>query len=75
MSKVSEFIKREYDEHHRLLQETEEHAHAHTLWIRRCESAQQFLGEHFPHSPTRDKMLSLIQELRQLTGKALESKQ
>ena len=39
MSKISDFIRNEYEEHQKILQETDEDAHTHTLWIRRMESA------------------------------------
>ena len=75
MSKLSNWIEKEHEEHQKVLQETPEDAHTHTLWIRRMESQQSFLEEHFPESATRKKMFGLIQELRQLAGKALEHKE
>ena len=75
MSKISDFIRNEYEEHQKILQETDEDAHAHTLWIRRMESQQAFLKEHFPDNHTTREMIGMIQRMRQLAGKALESKE
>ena len=74
MSKLSDFIRKEHEEHQKILQETEEEAHVHTLWIRRMESQQQYLTLHFPDNHTTREMKGLIQKLRQLAGKGLEHK-
>ena len=75
MSRVIEFIKHEHEEHIKVLQETPVDAHVHTLWIRRMESQQSYLQDHVPDNSTRKKMIGLVQELRQLIGKALEVKE
>ena len=75
MSKVVEFIKKEHDDILGVLQETEEESHVHTLWIRRMESQQTFLKEHFPNNHATREMIGMIQRMRQLAGKALEHKE
>ena len=75
MSKVVEFLKKEHDEVLGILQETDEDAHTHTLWIRRMESQQTFLKEHFPNNHTTREMIGMIQRMRKLAGKALEHKE
>ena len=75
MSKVSDWIQKEHEEHQKVLQETDEDAHTHVLFLRQLEYKQRFIKTHFPDSPTRKKMLGLVQELRQLTSKALEHKE
>ena len=75
MSKVVEFLKKEHDEVLGILQETDEDSHTHTLWIRRMESQQTFLKEHFPNNHTTREMIGMIQRMRKLAGKALEHKE
>ena len=75
MSKIVDSLKRQHEEHLKVLQETAEDAHTHVLFLRQIEYKQQFIMEHFPENPTRKKMLGLLHELRELTGKALEHKE
>ena len=75
MSKLAEFIKHEHDVHLKILQETPEDAHTHSLWVSRMERAQQYLYEHVPDNPTRKKMIGHLHELRQMIGKALERRE
>ena len=74
MSKIVEAIKRELEEHQKILQETPEDAHVHVLFVRRLESMQDFIEEHFPMSLTKTKMLGRIHSLRMMVGEALETK-
>ena len=72
---LQKYLKNEFEEHMRVLQETPEDAHTHTLWVRRMEGQQQFLESHVPDNASRKKMIGLLQELRGLIGKALEHKE
>ena len=75
MSKITDALRREYDAHHKVLQETDEDAHVHVLWLRRMENAQLYVEEHFPDASTRKVMIGHIQALRRLAGELLESRQ
>ena len=74
MSKITEFIKEEFEEHQQLLAETPENAHTHVLFIRRLENMQLYIGAHFPDNKHTDEMRGHIQSLRSLAGKALEER-
>ena len=73
--KLADTLKEEFEGHHKVLQETEEEAHVHVLWLRRMESAQQYIYEHFPECRKRSAMLGHIHELRKLAQEMLEAKQ
>lgn len=75
MSKIADFIKKDHEIHLKVLQETPEDAHKHSLWVSRMERAQEYLIEHVPDNHTRNKMIGYLHELRQLIGKALEHKE
>ena len=76
MSKISETLsERNTRNTRRFYRKLDEDAHTHTLWIRRMESQQTFLKEHFPDNHTTREMIGMIQRMRQLAGKALEHKE
>lgn len=75
MGRIADALRKEYEAHHKVLQETDESAHVHVLWLRRMENAQLYVEEHFPDASTRKTMIGHIQSLRRLAGELLESRQ
>ena len=74
MSKVRDWVHQKHEESLQLLEETQEDAHVHSLFIKQCEYKQHFLHEHVPDNIHRTEMFGHIQRLRELIGKALEHK-
>ena len=74
MSKITEWIHEEFEQHQKLLQETPEDAHVHVLFLRRLENMQRYIDEHFPNSTHTDEMRLHVHALRSLAGKALEKR-
>ncbi len=74
MSKITKFIKDEFEEHQKILAETPEDAHTHVLWLRRLENAQQYLLAHFPDTLKRKQAVQHLHALRQLAGEMLEKR-
>ena len=74
MSKITEWIHEEFEQHQKLLQETPEDAHVHVLFLRRLENMQRYIDEHFPRGTHTDEMRLHVHTLRSLAGKALETR-
>lgn len=75
MSHIVDYIKREHEEHLKVLQQTEEDAHSFTLLIRRLESLQRFIKEHFPENHHTKKIRGDIEDIRREALKSLEIRQ
>lgn len=75
MSKVVEFLKEQVEDHQRHLEESEEDAHTHVLFIRQSIYREKFVRDHFPDNPTTQEILALIRRERALVDKALVHKE
>lgn len=75
MSHIVDYIKREHEEHLKILQQTDEDAHSYTLLIRRLESLQKFVKDHFPENVHTKKIRGDIEDIRKEALKSLEVKQ